>query len=99
MLSLSLPLEIFLCIEATDMRCGFERLAQRALEHAARDVLAGGLFMFVNRRRDRIKLLYWDGDGFCVWFKKLEAHCPHFFLFTEISWYAHNLACRPSWAG
>ena len=66
MLSLSLPLDIFLCIEPTDMRCGFDRLAQRALEHAARDVLAGGLFVFVNRRRDRIKLLYWDGDGFCV---------------------------------
>ena len=59
MLGLSLPLEIWLCIEPTDMRCGYDRLAQRAHEHARRDVLAGGLFVFFNRRRDRVKLLYY----------------------------------------
>jgi transposase len=73
MLSLSLPLEIFLCVEPTDMRCGFDRLAQCAQAHAQRDVLQGGLFVFVNRRRNRLKLLYFDGDGLAVWFKRLEA--------------------------
>ena len=73
MLSLSLPLEIWLCIEPTDMRCGYDRLAQRAHEHARRDVLAGGLFVFFNRRRDRVKLLYWDHDGYALWQKRLEA--------------------------
>ena len=73
MLSLSLPLEIWLCVEPTDMRCGYDRLAQRAHEHARRDVLAGGLFVFFNRRRDRVKLLYWDQDGYAMWQKRLEA--------------------------
>jgi len=73
MLSLSLPLEIFLCLEPTDMRCGYDRLAQQARQHARRDVLHGGLFVFFNRRRDRVKLLYWDRDGLCIWCKRLEA--------------------------
>lgn len=73
MLSLNLPLEIWLCVEPTDMRCGYDRLAQRALEHARRDVLRGGLFVFFNRRRDRVKLLYWDQDGYAIWQKRLES--------------------------
>jgi transposase len=73
MLSLSLPLSIWLCLEPTDMRCGYDRLAQRALEHARHDVLRGGLFVFFNRRRDRVKLLYWDHDGYAIWQKRLEA--------------------------
>jgi transposase len=73
MLSLSLPLDIWLCLEPTDMRCGYDRLAQRALEHARRDVLRGGLFVFFNRRRDRVKLLYWDQDGYAMWQKRLES--------------------------
>ena len=73
MLSLALPIEIFLCLEPTDLRCGFDRLSQRASEHARRNVLHGGLFVFLNRRRDRLKLLYWDNDGLAVWYKRLEA--------------------------
>lgn len=73
MLSLALPVEIYLCTEATDMRRGFDGLLRMAEEHLARDVLAGGLFMFVNRRRDRVKLLYWDQDGLAIWHKRLEA--------------------------
>lgn len=72
MLSLGLPVEIFLCIEPADMRHGFDRLAQRVQEHAGRDVLEGGLFVFFNRRRDRTKLLYWDSDGLALWSKRLE---------------------------
>jgi transposase len=68
-----LPLEIWLCLEPTDMRCGYDRLAQCALEHARRDVLRGGLFVFLNRRRNRVKLLYWDHDGYAIWQKRLEA--------------------------
>ena len=73
MLSLALPVEIYLCTQPTDLRRGFDRLAQAALEHAGREVTSGGLYMFVNRRRDRVKLLYWDGDGLCQWYKRLEA--------------------------
>jgi transposase len=73
MLSLALPVEIYLCAEATDMRRGFDGLMRMAAEHLARDVLAGGLYVFVNRRRDRLKLLYWDSDGLAIWHKRLEA--------------------------
>lgn len=73
MLSLALPVEIYLCTEPADMRYGFDRLAQRVEEHAGRDVLAGGLYVFFNRRRDRAKLLYWDTDGLALWSKRLES--------------------------
>jgi transposase len=72
-LSLALPVEIYLCAEPTDMRRGFDGLVRMAEEHLSRDVLAGGLYMFVNRRRDRVKLLYWDNDGLALWHKRLEA--------------------------
>jgi transposase len=71
-LSLSLPVRIFLCVIPTDMRRGFDGLLRMAEEHLQQNVLNGGLFVFVNRRRDRVKLLYWDGDGLCIWHKRLE---------------------------
>jgi transposase len=55
------------------MRKGFDGLMRVAAEQAARDVLQGGLFVFVNRRRDRVKLLWWDEDGLAIWYKRLEA--------------------------
>jgi hypothetical protein len=61
--------------------------------------LSGSLFIFLNRRRNRIKLLYWDEDGYAIWMKKLEDQCPHFLLFTEIDEYGHNLARWPIAAG
>ena len=64
---------IYFCIGATDMRKGFDGLMRLAAEQAARDVLQGGLFVFVNRRRDRVKLLWWDDDGLAIWYKRLEA--------------------------
>jgi len=73
MLSLTLPVEIFLCVEPTDMRKGFDGLVGLVQTQLARDVLAGGLFVFVNRRRDRLKLIYWDEDGLAIWHKRLEA--------------------------
>jgi hypothetical protein len=90
MLSLSLPLEIFLCVEPTDMRSGFDRLAQRAKDHAHRDVLLGGLFVFFNRRRNRVKLLYWDSDGLVVWSKKLETEDTQIFGFQEVLQATYN---------
>jgi transposase len=72
-LSLSPPIRIFLCVLPTDMRRGFDGLMRMAEEHLQQNVLDGGLFVFVNRRRDRVKLLYWDGDGLCLWQKRLEA--------------------------
>ena len=72
MLSLSLPVDIYLSTAPADMRKSFDGLFALAVEHLGRDPFAGGLFVFVNRRRDRMKLLYWDADGLAVWAKKQE---------------------------
>jgi len=71
-LNLSLTAKVYLCTMPTDMRRGFDGLMRMAEEHLQQNVLAGGLFVFVNRGRDRVKLLYWDQDGLAVWYKRLE---------------------------
>lgn len=63
---------IWLAAEATDMRCGFDRLAQRVQTVIGQDPLAGHLFVFRSRRGDRLKILVWDRDGFVLWYKRLE---------------------------
>ena len=73
MLSLSLPVDIYLSTTPADMRKSFDGLFALAVHHLGRDPLSGGLFVFFNRRRDRMKLLYWDADGLAVWAKRLEA--------------------------
>ena len=99
MLSLALPVEIYFCTEVTDMRRGFDGLLRMAEEHLARDVLSGGLYVFVNRRRDRLKLLYWDNDGLAIWHKKLESQYPRCFTFTGIGRVANNRTRRPTAVG
>ena len=63
---------IWLSAEATDMRCGFDRLAERVRVVIGQDPLGGHLFVFRSRRGDRLKILLWDGDGFVLWYKRLE---------------------------
>lgn len=72
MLSLSSALRIFLAVEPADMRKGFDGLSQLVRDRIAQDPLSGHLYVFRNRRRDRIKILYWDRDGFALWYKRLE---------------------------
>jgi len=64
---------IWLAAEATDMRCGFDRLAERVKVVIGEDPLSGHLFVFRSRRGDRLKILIWEHDGFLLWYKRLEA--------------------------
>jgi transposase len=64
---------IWLAAEATDMRCGFDRLAERVRMVIGQDPLGGHLFVFRSRRGDRLKILLWDRDGFVLRYKRLES--------------------------
>jgi transposase len=64
---------IWLSAEATDMRCGFDRLAERVRAVIGEDPMTGHLFLFRSRRGDRLKILVWDRDGFVLWYKRLES--------------------------
>jgi transposase len=71
-LSLPATLRIFLAVEPADMRKGFDGLSPLVRDRIAQDPLSGHLFVFRNKRRDRIKVLYWDRDGLALWDKRLE---------------------------
>jgi transposase len=72
MLSLPASVQIYLCVSPTDMRRGFDGLAQIVRDQMGGDPLSGHLFVFRNRRGDRMKILYWDRDGLALWQKRLE---------------------------
>lgn len=98
MLNLSLPSRVYLCTLPTDMRKSFDSLSGLVQEHLGQDPLAGDLFVFRSKRGDRLKLLYWDNDGFAIWYKRLEEGT---FLFPTADGQrakvgAHGLAIRPA---
>jgi len=63
---------IWLAAEPADMRCGFDRLAELARVVTQQNPLEGHWFLFRGRRGDRLKILYWDRDGWAMWYKRLE---------------------------
>ena len=73
MLSLPTSVRIWLATRATDMRKSFDTLAEVVRQQLQGDPLSGQLFVFRNKRADRVKLLYWDEDGFVIVYKRLEA--------------------------
>lgn len=72
MLGLSANLRYFICCQAIDMRNGFDGLAGIVRNHLNQNPVSGDVFIFINRTRSHIKLLYWDGDGFALFYKRLE---------------------------
>jgi transposase len=72
MFGLSAAVRVYLATKPADMRKSFDGLAALASGSLALDPLSGHLFVFINKRRDRIKVLYWDRDGLVVWAKRLE---------------------------
>jgi transposase len=73
MISLAHPVRVFLHTPPTDLRKGFDALCGLVTTAFGQDPTSGHLFLFVNRRRDRIKILYWDRDGLAIWYKRLES--------------------------
>lgn len=72
MILLPASVRVYLCLAPCDMRKSFDSLHALVREHLGLDALAGHLVVFASRRRDRIKILYWDRDGFALWSKRLE---------------------------
>jgi transposase len=70
---LSAAVRVFVCTRHTDMRKSFDGLIGMVHEHLGQDPLSGHLFLFFNRRRDRVKILFWERDGLVIWYKRLEA--------------------------
>ena len=72
MIGLALGVKIYLCTTPADMRRGFDGLSGMAESLMQQDPLSGHLFVFRNRNRDKLKILYWDQDGLAIWYKRLE---------------------------
>ena len=72
MLNIPASTKIFICTQPVDMRLSFDGLAGLVQTHFGMNALSGHLFVFFSRRRDRMKLLAWDVDGFVLYYKRLE---------------------------
>ena len=73
MLNLPASVRVFVCTHTTDMRRSFDGLVMMAEQVVREDPFSGHLFVFFNRRRDRVKILYWDRSGPAIWYMRLEA--------------------------
>jgi transposase len=72
MLNIPGQVRVYVCTAATDMRKSYDGLSAIVTSAMKLDPLSGHLFLFLNRRRDRIKLMWWDRDGIAIWMKRLE---------------------------
>lgn len=80
MLMLPPSVKIVLAVQPVDLRRSFDGLAEAARAVLAQDPFSGHLFVFRNKRGNRIKLLFWDRSGFVIWYKRLEQGYFHWNL-------------------
>ena len=64
---------VYIFTQACDMRCGFDRLSEYVKLQSGVNPLKGGYFIFLSRSKDRVKILYWERDGYWLCYKRLEA--------------------------
>ena len=84
---------VWLATQPADMRCSFDRLAELAASVTGQDPLSGHLFLFRSRGGDRLKILYWDADGYALWYKRLEEGT---FKLPKIEEGTRSVQLRPS---
>jgi transposase len=70
--------KVYMSVETMDMRCGFDRLSAKAHEITFQNPLSGHMFVFFNRGKNRVKVLFWDKSGYCLYYKRLEQGTFHF---------------------
>lgn len=115
MITVPAGVRVYLALGTTDMRKGFDGLALLAQEVLRKDPFSGHLFVFRGRRGDLIKVLYWDGQGLCLFAKRLErgrfiwpqaregtvtlSPAQLAMLLEGIDWRAPRRTARPSCAG
>lgn len=64
--------QVFVALDPVDLRCSFDRLSGIAKEQIGYEARSGALFVFYGRRRDALKLLFFDGSGMCIFYKRLD---------------------------
>lgn len=72
MLTLPPSIKVFIATKPLDMRKSFDAMAAIVQQSFNKDVYSGHLFVFTNRSSNRIKIFYWDRNGYCCWYKRLE---------------------------
>jgi len=84
MLTLPSNVSVLLHRDPVDIRKSFDGLLGIIRGDLRVDPFTPTFFIFFNKPRDKIKIFYWDNDGFAIWYKKLEAEGIHIFVFTKV---------------
>ena len=84
MITVPAGVRIYLAMGHTDMRKGFDGLSILAQEALRLDPFSGSFFIFRGKRGDLVKVLYWDGQGFCLFANYLASYCVSFSLIREL---------------
>jgi transposase len=72
MLAFPPTVQMYLCVVPIDMRRSFDGLAEMVRKYLGQDPMSGHLFVFRNKEEAKVKILYWDRDGYAIWYKRLE---------------------------